>query len=289
MGKTKSSSIELIIDDVRTDDPLTLVNSFSNFFLSKVQGLSTSPVNEINLFPPLSPITISETELAITMKSMSNEKSFGVDGIPQNVFIDSLCVMKNTVLDAMNSFAKHGLPNTLKVERVIPLHKKGSKLDVENYRPISNLSIFSKIYKKSLLSRLNDELPGAEGDHQHGFRTGHSTETALLTLQSLIEDCLDSEKQGVIYSIDLSAAFDLLKPDKFQDLFTNKISEDLMFAIMDFLTNRRFVVDYNGVTSPEKSLDRAVFKDPYLVQNSLHYWVTKIPKYRGSLIGFIHR
>ena len=39
-------------------------------------------------------------------------------------------------------------PNTLKIAKVVPIHKGGSKLDIQNYRPISLLSAFSKIYEK---------------------------------------------------------------------------------------------------------------------------------------------
>ncbi len=146
MGNQKESNIELLINNERTDDPNTLVECFSDFFLSKAQSLSTSPISTISLRLPINPLMITESELELALKSLSNKKSFGVDDILQNVLFDSLPVMSRTVADALNSFARHGLPKTLKVARVIPLHKKGNKLEVANYRPISNLSIFSKIY-----------------------------------------------------------------------------------------------------------------------------------------------
>jgi hypothetical protein len=68
------------------------------------------------------------------------------------------------------TFASNGLPSHLKEARVLPLHKKGSKTEVTNYRPISNISSFSKVFEKCLLQRLEGETVNLEGYHQHGFR-----------------------------------------------------------------------------------------------------------------------
>jgi hypothetical protein len=67
---------------------------------------------------------------------------------------------------------------------------------------------------------------------------------------------LDSGKPGLIYSIDLSAAFDLLMPDKFHSLFKDKLSKGLMFCLMDFLQDRTFHIDIDGVRSSTRALDR---------------------------------
>ncbi len=137
-----------------------------------------------------------------------------------------------------------------------PLHKKNDKRQIENYRPISNVSTFSKLYEKCLLFRLDEELPGIEGTNQHRFQKNHSTETALLMIQSGMASLLESGTPGIIYSMDLSAAFDLLRPDKFHDLFKNKLSEGLFFAIMDFLTNRWFQVELGDSVSALHHIDR---------------------------------
>lgn len=174
----------------------------------------------------------------------------------QNLLKDTGDLILPQLQIVLNSFCRYGLSDNLKIARVTPLHKKGTKLDINNYRPISNLSVFSKVYEKCLLARLDMELPNGEGDHQHGFRKGHSTETALLTIQSLIDENLDAGRQGIVYSIDLSAAFDLLRPDKFIDLFKDQLSDGLLFALMDFLTKRKFLVQLNNCTSELRCLDR---------------------------------
>jgi len=69
-------------------------------------------------------------------------------------------------------------------------------------------------------------------------------------------EVLENNGQGILYSVDLSAAFDLLKPDLFYRMFKNKLSEGLMFAIIDFLTNRKFVVEVDKHQSQSINLDR---------------------------------
>jgi len=60
----------------------------------------------------------------------------------------------------------------------------------------------------------------------------------------------------MIYSVDLSAAFDLLLPDKFYMLFKDKLSEGMVFCLMDFLQNRKFCVEQGSEKSEILELDR---------------------------------
>ena len=53
-----------------------------------------------------------------------------------------------------SSFEEGIFPNELKLARVVPIHKEGSKTDVSNYRPISLLTSFSKIYEKIMHNRI---------------------------------------------------------------------------------------------------------------------------------------
>jgi hypothetical protein len=76
---------------------------------------------------------------------MKNKKSFGIDKIPQCMLKDVHHFVPGCLVNTFNAFAKSGMPDELKVARVLPLHKKGSKTDISNYRPISNLSPFSKL------------------------------------------------------------------------------------------------------------------------------------------------
>jgi len=67
---------------------------------------------------------------------------------------------------------------------------------------------------------------------------------------------INDGKCGIIYTIDLSAAFDLLKPDIFAELFKGKMSEGLFYCIIDFLLQRKFIVEVGEASSEIKTLDR---------------------------------
>jgi len=62
-------------------------------------------------------------------------------------------------------------------------------------------------------------------------------------------DRLDSKTKVMAYSLDLSAAFDMLRPDTFKELMRDKISNDLLGVLDEFLTDRKFYVEINGKSS----------------------------------------
>jgi hypothetical protein len=75
-------------------------------------------------------------------------------------------------------------PDRLKFAVVKPLHKKADKSHISNYRPISLLPIFSKVFEKAMYSRLNHNLytNNILVPEQHAFRKGKSTEDAAFRL-----------------------------------------------------------------------------------------------------------
>ena len=87
-------------------------------------------------------------------------------------------------------------PNILKIENVIPINKKGGKLDCNNYRPISLLSNISKLFEKSMHIRLVNFFRKKKllFCHQFGFRNGYSVNHALTNLIELIRKALDEDK-----------------------------------------------------------------------------------------------
>ena len=141
-----------------------------------------------------------------------------------------------------------------KIAKVKPLHKKGDKSDMTNYRPISNLCSASKVFENLILKRL--EQIGEEntidltGKEQHGFKKSRSTITAGLTLQTLIAKHLDENLFSVMASLDLSAAFDLVDLDLLMKrMKILGIPDDLLELLDTWLRGRHFYVEANGSSS----------------------------------------
>ena len=111
------------------------------------------------------------------------------------------------------SFEQGVFPSALKVARVVPVFKDGSKTDVANYRPISLLGTFSKIYEKLMHRRIVDFMDTNNSlfDMQYGFRSGRSCEHALLKAQSLLLDSLSKKEISLLLLIDFSKAFDMVE------------------------------------------------------------------------------
>ena len=101
-------------------------------------------------------------------------------------------------------------PDQLKIANVIPISKKGLKTKKSNYRPISLLSNFRKIFEKAMQKRMNNFLEIYEVLFcmQFGFQSEYSTDHALITLTESIKSTLDNNKFGCGVFIDLQKAFD---------------------------------------------------------------------------------
>ena len=108
-------------------------------------------------------------------------------------------------------------PDRLKFSEIKPIYKKGDKTKIANYRPISLLPAFSKIYEKVLYNRLYNHLllNNILAKEQFGFRCNTSTEMAIYT-RTLINDILSSLNTKTLVGglfCDLQKAFDCVNHD----------------------------------------------------------------------------
>ena len=102
------------------------------------------------------------------------------------------------------------VPSQFKIAKVIPIYKAGEKNSMDNYRPISLLSVFSKIMEKIVASRLLSFLDtnGILSKWQFGFRSGHSTAHPMVHFLNNICDSLNNNKHTIAVFCDLKKAFD---------------------------------------------------------------------------------
>ena len=101
-------------------------------------------------------------------------------------------------------------PENLKIAKVIPVFKKGDDQLISNYRPISLLSIFSKIFEKLIAKRMRNYLDKYSilTENQFGFREKHSTTLALINIIDNIYSNLNDNNLVIGIFFDLSKAFD---------------------------------------------------------------------------------
>ena len=99
-----------------------------------------------------------------------------------------------SLVDIFNcSFSTSTVPDKFKIASVIPVHKQGSKFILNNYRPISLLSIFSRILEKIVCKQLDSFIVKHNllYENQHGFRSKHSTLHAVISITDKIQKAID--------------------------------------------------------------------------------------------------
>ena len=124
----------------------------------------------------LYPCDIEEVKTIII--KLNSGKAHGPNSIPTDILQLLFHDIAKPLTQIFNLSFKTGVhPDLLKTARVIPVFKKGSRLLVSNYRPISLLSNLNKILEKLMFKRVYDYLERNNAIYrlQFGFRSKHST------------------------------------------------------------------------------------------------------------------
>ena len=130
-----------------------------------------------------------------TLINSLNNSSPGYDGIPLTLVKRTMHLYLKTFTLIINQAFYDGVfPRELKIAKVIPIYKSGSTMELNNYRPISVLNIFSKVFERPMYDRLTQFLDkyNIVYHNQFGFKQYHSTQHALITLVDKITKSLDS-------------------------------------------------------------------------------------------------
>ena len=104
-------------------------------------------------------------------------------------------------------------PDSLRHAKITPVFKIEDKCMVNNYKPISVLPVFSKVFEKLMHKRLVSFLVdkcNVIKTNQYGFRENHSTSMALLTMLDQISQEIDNKKYSIGLFLNLSKAFDMI-------------------------------------------------------------------------------
>ena len=158
---------------------------FVQFFANKC-SLGDQDLQHPDL-PDLPPRCISamttvrfrEATVQRQLRQLDPAKATGPDGIPARVLKQCSKVLAAPLAKLSSlCFRCRVQPSLSKVARVVPIHKKHSHSAVKNYRPVSLLSVVSKVM--AIIKHLEHEK--ALSIHQYGFRQGLSTSDLLTSL-----------------------------------------------------------------------------------------------------------
>jgi hypothetical protein len=175
------------------------VNSTFNSFLKRPLS------NSFMLFPT------DRYEIENLIMDLKLGKSTGPFSVP----IDLLKIIKTLVSLPLSyifncSFSTGIVPDNLKIAQVVPIYKKGPTSYLSNYRPISLLSVFSKLLEKLMYIRLIDFLNknNVIFPAQFGFRENHSTSHALILIVDKIQRAIEEKLVSCGIFLDFCKAFD---------------------------------------------------------------------------------
>ena len=155
--------------------------------------------------------TVNEDFVFKELSHLNPFKSTGLDNIPARFLKDAAVFLKIPITYIINmSVVENKVPEELKSARVVPLYKKGNKSEVGNFRPVSILSIISKILERAVYSQLKAFLVKNNMlyDLQSGFRGNYSTDTCLIHLTDHIKTQTSKGLYTGMILLDLQKAFD---------------------------------------------------------------------------------
>ena len=145
------------------------------------------------------------------LKQMSPNKATGLDGISCRFLNEAASVISVSLATIVNKTIDDGyFPEKWKLAKVFPLFKSGERTDKQNYRPISVLSAVSKICERVIYDQLYSYLNkhGLLTKYQSGFRSLHSTVTAMLDVTNKWYLNIDKGLTNMVVFLDLTKAFD---------------------------------------------------------------------------------
>ena len=207
--------------DQNLTDPKMIANSFNDYFssiadkiLQKRRYNGTKSYRDFlsnRLLENFVFEDCNENEIISIISSLDKAKSSGPNSIPTDILFllkDNISIPLMHIFNLSFHIGQH--PDLFKISKTIPIFKKGSRLLVSNYRPISLLSNLNKILEKLVHIRVYKFL---ENFHclyslQFGFRQKHSTNHALIDITETIRNALDNKKHVCGVFVDLQKAFD---------------------------------------------------------------------------------
>lgn len=213
-GEHKQKAIMSIKDNrgelvTNKDELLSIWKSYSADLFNDNRS-TIPPQMEEN---PIGP-SILKSEVVHAIRLMKNGKAPG----PDEMFSETLKLLNEESLDVVvslfnNIYSTGVIPNDWLRSTFIPLPKKQNAHLCKDYRLISLMSHFLKLFLRVLHTRLYRRCEEVSGDSQFGFKSGFGTREAIFSLQMLIQNCLDQRKDVFICFIDYEKAFDNVRHD----------------------------------------------------------------------------
>ena len=237
---SKSSRIPECVnyEDQLRYNPRDQAELYNEFFFKQFSepssyniNIDIDPANESNFN-----IDFDHTYIRKLLQQVNSNKAQGPDGI-HGKLLKQCAVGLSYPLSLLFkiSYNTGCLPNEWKMANVVPVHKKGSKSNVENYRPISLTCLVMKIFERIVRQKVLDLTSQYLDPRQHGFLANKSCTTNMVGFCDVLALSLDAVIRTDVIYFDFSKAFDSVKHDLI--LWKLKYLYDIDGTLLRFIKN----------------------------------------------------
>jgi hypothetical protein len=265
---TSIRKLKIEIDGQKIEDPQKLANEFSEFFVEKVQkleaGIKRTNIDPLSLLKEKmktsnTTFTIKTVNVRVVhkiLKDLKAKRSYGHDGITSEVLKLGADVLKVPLTFIVNTSIRNSeYPSYWKIAKMIALYKKGNRLEIKNYRPVSLLCVAGMVLERVIAIQIEEyfESNNLLGAFQFGFRKYKSTISELLTLFDSLLEGKENRKEIMIILYDLSAAFDTVSHDiLLEKLKAYGFDDSSLKWMKSYLQDRQQYVQVDGKISEIK-------------------------------------
>ena len=256
-SKTKSSSVpsDIIWGDKHADTSHDIAKLFNEYFVSvfKPSDQISDNINFVCNSPNihLNNVVVTEKQVYDILCKLYVNKALGPDNLSPVVLKYCSNEFKRSVCQLINRSLSEGVvPKDWLFANVIPVYKSKDKNQTSNYRPISLLSLISKVAERCIYNHIYPHIVNLLHPSQHGFLSGKSTATQLVQFLMDASSSIDNSSQIDVIYTDFAKAFDSVS----HKLLLEKLCKigfngNLLQWLNSYLSNRYQRVLVNGVAS----------------------------------------